>query len=313
MKLKSKEITLETTNKCSAACEICPREKLTQKIMDMDFDLYKKIIDDASQYEMQSLGACGYGEPLMDKLLFKRLNYARQKLPEGKIYVSSTCYLLDKSIYEAMANYVDILKISFYGMSKKTYELSHRGNLKYEVSLKNILGFLQYIKNRNKKPYTITLLTITDTNKNDVQSFIDFWSPLVNEVAVWKPHNYADGRSYRKIDHSRQVSCGRLFNGPLYVHVDGRVSMCCFDYNSQLIIGDMKKQTIYEILHSEAYLKLKKAHQDRNFQGNICYECCQTNFDPTVLVYASNKNRGVGRLNTTLRDMREGLESRDDL
>lgn len=313
MKLQSKEITLEFTNRCSARCEMCPREKLTQKITDMDFDLYKKIIDDASQYDIQSLDTCGFGDPLMDKLLFKRFEYARQKLPKAKIYVSSTCFYLDESIYENAAKYIDILKISFYGMSKKTYEASHKGNLKYEVSLKNILGFLEYIRNCNKKMYSIILLTVADTNKDDVQSFIDFWSPLVDEVMVWKPHNFAGGRSYRKIDHSRQVSCGRPFNGPLYVAADGRVSMCCFDYNSQLIIGDMKKQTIYEILHSEDYLKLKKAHQDRNFQGYICYECCQTNFDPSVLVYASSKNRGVGKLNTTLLNLREGLGSRDDL
>ena len=71
----------------------------------------------------------------------------------------------------------------------------------------------------------------------------------------------------------------------------------------------MKKQTIYEILHSEPYRKIKKAHEERNFQGLICYECDQTNFDPTVLVYASNKDRIVGKLNTTLVNLREGVEA----
>ena len=225
MEIKSKEIAIEFTNRCSARCEICPREKFTQKIRDMDFDLYKKIIDDVSQYDIRMLNTCGYGETFLDKLLFQRFEYARQKLPNAKIYVSSTCFHMDESIYEDVAKYVDILKISFYGMSRETYEASHGGNLKYQVSLRNVLGFLKYIEHRDKKTYTIALLTITDTNKNDVDRFIEFWSPLVDEVMVWKPHNFAGGRAYRKIDHSRQESCGRPCNSPLFVTADGRVSM----------------------------------------------------------------------------------------
>jgi len=300
MKIKSKELVVEFTNRCSARCVICPREKFTQKIRDMDFALYKKVIDDASQYDIRVMNTCGYGETFMDKLVFQRLEYARQKLPKAKIYVSSTCFHMDKSKYENVAKYVDTLKISFYGMSKESYEASHRGNLKYEVSLQNILGYLKYIEHREKKTHTVVLLTITDSNKNDVNSFIDFWTPLVDEVMVWKPHNFAGGRSYRKIDYSKQESCGRPFNAPLIITADGRVSICCFDFNSQLIVGDMKTQTLYEIFHSDSFRKIQKAHKERNFKELICSKCCQTNTDPTTLVYASSKDRAVGKENSSL-------------
>ena len=215
MEIKSKEIAIEFTNRCSASCEICPREKFTQKIRDMDWDLYRKIIDDVSQYDIKILNTCGYGETFLDKLVFRRFEYARQKMHGARIYVSSTCFPMDASKYADVVKYVDILKISFYGMTRESYEASHRGNLKYDVSLQNILGFLEYIKHRKKKPYITTLLTVTDTNKDDVQPFIDFWTPRVDEVMVWKPHNFAGGRSYRTVDHARQESCGRPFNGPL--------------------------------------------------------------------------------------------------
>ena len=191
-------------------------------------------------------------------------------------------------------------------MCKESYEASHGGSVKYEVSLQNILGFLEYIEHRESKTYTTALLTITDANKKDIEAFIDFWTPLVDEVMVWKPHNFAGGRSYRKIDHSKQESCGRPFNGPLIVAADGRVSICCLDFNSQLIIGDMKKDTLHDVLHSEAYRRIKRAHSANEFKGLICFKCCQTNFDPTVLVYASNKDRAVGKENSSLIDLREG-------
>lgn len=303
MELKNKQITIETTNFCPAHCTICPREKYTQKLGIMDFDLFKKIIDDATQYNITSYDTCGFGEPFTDRLFFKRCQYVREKMPKAEIYVSSNCFLMTPDIYDEVIKYVDILKISIYGITKNTYERAHRGSLKFERTMSNILGFLEKIKNSKKKPYAIGLLTVTDINKHEMKDWIKFWEPKLDEVYVWLPHNYGGLKNYRIINHAKQESCGRPFNGPLYVHVDGTVSMCCFDINKKLIIGDMKKQTIYEIFHSETFRKLKKAHQTKNFKGFLCENCCQTNYDTSVLVYATNKEREVGKINTNLQNL----------
>ena len=139
-----------------------------------------------------------------------------------------------------------------------------------------------------KKPYTIGLLVIVDSNKHEMDDWIKFWEPKLNEVFVWLPHNWVDARKYRAVDHSKQVSCGRPFNGPLYIAADGTVSMCCWDFNRRLVIGDMKTQTIHEIFHSENFKKLKRAHENRNFKGLLCDDCCQTNPDSSVLLYSSS-------------------------
>ncbi len=304
MELKSKHISIETTNLCPAHCTICPREQLTQKLGIMDFDLFKKIVDDAAQYDITTLDVCGFGEPFTDNLLFKRFQYTRKKLPKAKIYVSSNCFLMTPNIYDEVIKYTDILKISVYGITKDTYEKAHRGNLKFEKTYSNILGFLEKIKGLKKRPHTIGLITITDINKHEMNDWIKFWKPKLDEIYVWLPHNYSGAKNYRTIDHAKQESCGRPFYGPPFIHVDGLVSVCCFDFNEKLIIGDMKTQTLYEIFHSEAYRKLKRAHQTKNFRGYLCYNCCQTNPDPSVLLYATNKKRRVGKLNSDLQDMR---------
>ena len=43
-------LAIETTNICNSTCKFCPSIKQTRKKGVMDFDLFKKIIDDASQY-----------------------------------------------------------------------------------------------------------------------------------------------------------------------------------------------------------------------------------------------------------------------
>jgi len=291
MILANKQITIETTNLCPAHCTICPRDQYTQKLEIMDFNLFKKIIDDVAQYNITSLDTCGFGEPFTDKLFFKRCEYTKQKLSKVEIYASSNCFLMTPNIYDDVIKYVDILKMSIYGVTKDTYEKSHRGRLKFERTISNILGFLEKIKDLEKKPYIIGLLTVTNINQHEIDDWIKFWEPKIDEVFVWKPHNFGGARNYRNVDHTKQVSCGRPFNGPLYVHVDGTVSMCCFDFNRNLVIGDMKTETIYDVLHSDAYKKLKVAHQHREFKGYICENCCQTNSDSSVMLYTTNSER----------------------
>lgn len=303
MKLKDKQIEIETTNLCPANCLTCPRELFSQKLGIMDFDLFKKIIDDAASYDIESIVLSGFGEPFTDRLLFKRCEYIREKLPKAEIYISSTCFLMTPDTYDDVIKYIDTVKISIFGFTKGTYEKFHRGSLKYEKTISNILGFLEKVKNLEKKPYTIGLLVVTDINKNEVNDWIKFWEPKLDEVFVWLPHNWTGARNYRTISPAKLVSCGRPLNGPLYVHIDGTVSMCCFDFNKNLAIGDIKKQTIYDIFHSEAFEKLKAAHEAKNFKGYVCETCCQINLDPSVLLYASNKKRKVGQITSNFKDM----------
>jgi len=297
------QITIETSNFCPAHCKICPREQLTQKLEIMDMDLFKKVIDDAVPFGITSVALTGFGEPFTDPQLFERCEYVRQKLPKAKIYTSSNCFLMTPEKYDNVARYIDTLKMSIYGLSKETYEKCHRGNLDRDVSYSNILGFLERIKGLEKKPYTIGLLVITDDNKHEMEDWVKFWEPKLNEVFVWLPHNFSDAKEYRKIDAAKVVSCGRPFKEPIYVHADGLVSGCCFDFNEKLLVGDLKKQTIQDILDSDTFKRLIKAHKVKNFKGYLCENCDQINLDPDVLLYASNKERKVGKLTSNLEDL----------
>ena len=294
-------INIENTNRCTAKCVICPREKFTQKLDSMDFELYKKIIDDASQYNIKTLDMCGYGEPFIDKRLAELLHYAKQKIKGVQTYISTTCWFEDK--YNAL-DYIDILKISFYGMTPETYKKMHN-----QIQTWPLLNILE-ILSRTKKPYTIGLFVKTDINKHETMDWIKFWEPRFDEIMVWKPHNWVDYRNYRTVDKTKQVSCGRPLNGPLYIHTDGKVSPCCWDINKRLLIGDMNTQTIAEVFNSDAFKRIQEAHLKNDFTGLICAECDQTNPDPSSLICSSNKERKVGMLTP---NMEELIKNQKDL
>jgi len=55
-------ITIELTNRCNLICNYCPKGKLEdRKDMDIDFDLFKKIIDEAeSIMQLQNVALTWY-------------------------------------------------------------------------------------------------------------------------------------------------------------------------------------------------------------------------------------------------------------
>ncbi len=297
-------ITIETTNICTANCVTCPREQFAQKLGMMDFKLFKKIIDDASTHNIKSISLGGFGDPLTDSKLFERCKCIRKKLPKAKIYISTTGFLMTHDKYNDIIKYIDLLKLSILGLEKDTYEKCHRGSLKYKTTYSNILGFLEKIKNLKKKPHIAGLLIVIDINRHEINKWIKFWEPKLDEVFVWKPHNYIY-KNYRKINRTKLVSCGRPSRGGLYIHTDGKVSMCCFDLNKKLVIGDIKTQTIKQILNSKALKKIQQAHKIKDFKGYLCENCDQINYDPDVLVYATNKKRKVGQKTPDLEDMKQ--------
>lgn len=283
-------LNVETTNLCPAKCIICPREQFTAKKGGMDMELFKKIMDDAFDHEVKVIDTCGFGDPFTDNRFFDRCEYIKAN-SNVKIYVSTTGYLMHQPYL--VLKYIDILKLSIYGMTAVSYKKMH--NIKIDQPIKNILSLLDMKQRTKINLYTIGLFVKTEENQDDMESWKKYWGEKLDEIFVWKPHNWAGLKNYREVDSTNQTSCGRPINGPLYIHVDGQVSVCCWDINKHLVVGDMNKQTISEIYNSDEYLRIKEKHQNNDFDGLLCKGCEQTNTNHDALIY-TNKERKIREL-----------------
>lgn len=294
----NKSITIEVTNRCSAACIMCPREKMIQNLEVMDFDVWVKLIDNCVELGIEMLDLCGYGDVFLDKGLFDKIAYAKTINPNFKIYISTTGIAMNKRKWENIVKWVDILKFSIYGMSKEVYE-KVMANVKYDRAYNNILGLLELNKKHDNKIYTIGNYIVMEENKHEFDDWINFWEPKLSEVYAWSPHNYVDGRNYRDISGQEQKTCGRPLQGPLNIAVNGEAHVCCFDYNKLLTVGSIKDKTITEIMNSDRMKEIQEKHRNNDFQDLICSICDQTVKDESVLLYKTNENRKVGQNNAS--------------
>ena len=297
--LNSKEITVEVTNLCGSRCFSCPRETFTEPLRHMEMDLFKKIIDDAAAIGYNSLDTCGFGDPLLDPLLRERFEYVKENYPHMSIYTSTTCAKLNEKTLPWIVDTVDTLKISLFATSGPTYKKMH-GAYEYEKVVENICSLVE-AKAKHGNPYLIGLFLLSKDNEHEKNTWLDLWENKFDEVMVWKPHNWVEGREYRDATVKRR-SCGRPEDGNLTVGVDGRVSICCFDYNKTVTLGDLKSESIERVKTQSKLLKeFHRVHETLDFANsdNLCKDCDQTfvGYDDT-LVYASSEKRKVGAVTT---------------
>lgn len=304
MQLINPEIRFEVTNICNAQCIMCPREKMKRPQGVMDMELYKRVLDEAVTYGATQVSLENYGEPLCDPLIIERIRYAKKKGLE--VLTITNASLLDKDKSEKIIRAgLDVLRISMYGITKETYEKVHKGLL-FEVVERNILELFKLRKEINKgipKPKIDIYFIAMEENRDEADGFRKKWEGVADDISIWKPHNWGDGRQYRETNPNKK-SCGRPMIGPVQVQWDGKVVPCCFDYDSRIILGDLNKQTLREVLRSKEYNDLREAHLTGHFEKYPFCNCCdQLNKRDDALIYSTIKFSKVGAANTNFFDL----------
>lgn len=289
---KSDDMRFEVTTRCNYNCQICPRDKITRKIETMSFELFKRLFDkirqETSQYN--TLTFPGMGEPLLDKTLDKKIEYAKKQIRNLDVLVLTNGFFLTPKRFKELENLgVNSARISFYGLDPLSYSMMHGVNstaLFKQVA--NNLVRISQIKTSTK--LLLTLNVLDEVNGHSVEEWIRFWKDKADLIEVWRPHNWVYGRNYRPIQKSKLKTCGRPFRGPLQIQVDGTVNMCCFDFDGKLTIGDLKTESLKEIFSSALYRKIAACHKTGDFgrSGLICKDCDQRNKDRrNIIVYNS--------------------------
>jgi hypothetical protein len=128
----------------------------------------------------------GFGDPLMDVHLHKRLDYIKQNYPDFQISTTITGHLLGGKNLRLISDYIDIVKISNYGFSKEVYESVHRGGLKYEKVKNDIDEFLAL----KKRPFTIMTFLDLPENHHELAAWKEYYEPKCERIDIWKPHNW---------------------------------------------------------------------------------------------------------------------------
>ncbi len=309
------EVRYEVTDHCNASCIMCPRDKHEhgREHGIMDQAAYERSIDEVFALGAQKVVLTGFGEPMLDKRLERKIAYAKSK-GLGTYIISNGSILNSKRARTILEAGLDEIRVSFYGMQPTTYNAVMQG-LDFDKTIKGMTEFLRLRDELGAKTRVQVSYLEMEENKSDTNLFREYWESRVDAIEIWRPHNFGDGRSYReRIDEvDVKTSCGRPENGPLQIQWNGEVIPCCYDYNNQIILGNAFSQPVLDILNGPKYRLLRWAHRNKKFEAfPYCDQCDQLLPRADALVYTNRHNlppeEAVKLSNTDLFNLADGKQ-----
>jgi len=273
-------IGIETTNNCNLDCIMCPRHDMTRPVQDMDMKIFKKIIDDIKE-EVEMVWLQHYGEPFLDKKIFKKIEYAKKNgLQTG---ISSNATALSSGVMENIfKSGHDYIIFAFDGASKETYEKIRLG-ASFEHVTSNIKNFLEMKIKKKSKVFTVLQLICMSETENEIQDFISQWD--IDGVDGIRIRQVTHSGNHGKFNNqSKKQPCYWLWSDP-HIQTDGTVVPCCQDVNAVYPIGNINEQSLGEIWNSEKMIKLREKHINGNLEGlSLCQNCNMYQPHPALVV-----------------------------
>src|ERR671910_2863280 len=241
-------VQIESTNICNAKCVFCPRDEMHRKQGIMSFDLFKKVVDEAAELGITHVRVHNYGEPFVDRRLVDKVRYAKER-GIREVGMISNGSLINEQVARGMIEAgLDAINISVDASGKDVFESTRLG-LKYDKVIANIERLVRLRTESGKRRPKLILSFVRQNNSVDEQAFIEHWRAIADKIHITDLHNWA-GTLNR--DSDVNYPCYRPWL-TFTVLWDGRVSLCCADFDGKTILGDLNTQTIQEIWNAEPF------------------------------------------------------------
>lgn len=285
---------IEPTNVCNARCPLCPTGtgELRRKKEMMKMGDFKRIIDQTSPF-VSSINFWNLGEPFLNKDIFKMIKYANSKNILTRVSTNGYVFYDLKNIERLINCGLDNLVVSIDGTTQDIFE-------KYRVGmdLKKIMkGLVLLSRRKNEKEAKINIVwqyiamkhnqhQIDGARKNaeklgmifDLKSVnmqmldkkIDYGKYLPDSVSLSRYGKYGKRKYLLKTGDNNK--CPELWRS-LLINADGKVFPCCYDYKSELFLGDIKKQSIKDIWNGKEMLKVRKLILKDRYHFAPCKKC----------------------------------------
>lgn len=268
-KILPKVVYIETTNLCNASCVMCPHKYMKRRQGFMSDSIFKKVIEEGKDMALQGAQIFFHkeGEPLLDESLPDKISYAIKELGQHNEYgINTNAMLLTKEKSEALiSSGLSTIYFSLDGVEKKKYE-NIRVNLNYDTVVDNIKQFFKVKKDNNSNIRVIMQMLVKEDDAPEIALFKEQWGDFPCEFYIKRMHSYLDGgcstiTSY--LDIKQQKICDDPFK-ILVIFIDGNVGLCCWDYNNEYNLGNIKYETLENLFNNSKaqYIRDKMLRMD---------------------------------------------------
>jgi len=249
-------LDLEATSRCNLRCTFCDKLPLLKKgqLGDMDFDLYKRMIDEGREHKLWGVKLSYRGEPLLHPKIAEMVAYAK-KNGVLDVYFNTNGMLLKEDMASRLIDSgLNRISISIEGTSAEKFEKERIG-ASLDVIVRNIEG-LRELREKKKTGYPKIRIQTVFYPDADVSAYRNKWQTLCDEVAAV---DYKD-ESRREKGIVRDWACPQLWQR-MTIEWDGTVLPCNNDDIRSCSPGNSAEKSIYDCWHDEKVENMRLAHK----------------------------------------------------
>lgn len=298
---------IETTNACNMRCEMCPRTTMmTRPVETMNKELFKKIIDQLLPWtdlewnkwqkfvedkfaikpnEMAEnhfflyvipkvIVLHGYGDPLLDKNIPDYVEWMTKKGLPSYFSCNPANINMARTI-ETFENGLNYIKYSIESVDDLRHKEVRGQRSNFTQSYRDIVELLNIKAQRNLE--TTIVITMINLNKpwqqeefeklKEAFNGMDVYVYLKSQDQQWYEDNRQETQSIHWIEF-----CQFPWSS-MTIKSNGESVQCVEDFNNEIILGDAKTESLYDIWNGEKYTKLRMDHFDLT-PGIKCTEQC---------------------------------------
>lgn len=270
---------IELTNRCPMRCGFCPRGipgRLTRPRGVMALELYTELLGQLhpAQASYRPIELHHLGESLghPDVARFVELATSAGVPTELSVNPSLLEPPLARALLEAR---IYRLVLSLDGMDDETSQAARGPAASYTSAERNIEALLELARQRRPAPKVVIQMLELHCNRHQRDAFLQRWgrSQLPFVTAYVKPLEGPDPDLGVETSRPAVYLCSYPWRS-VVVLWDGRVVPCCRDADAQLVLGDLREQTLRQIWHGERAQALRAALRSRSVRpGALCAEC----------------------------------------
>ena len=279
---------IETTNRCNMRCQMCPRTTMmTREMEDIAPEIFESIVKQIKPHE-QSLWErwkqfCkkrygideldqpsenhfflyvitkviqlhGYGDPLLDRNLASYIDLLTQN--EFDTYFSCNPANINlEATYRMMESGLGYIKYSIESVNDDAYREIRGKAANFSHSFDDILRVLNYKENHHLR--TIIVITMLNLNRrNQMEEFkklceafkgLDVYIYLKSEDCQWYRKDYHGTESIHWSEPCKHPWMS------MTIKSNGEVAMCMEDFNNDIVLGDVRADSLSHIWNGTAY------------------------------------------------------------
>lgn len=260
-------VQIESTNMCNAKCVFCPRDEMHRPEGIMSMELFRKVVDQCADLGITHVRLHNYGEAFLDRQLVEKVRYAKDRGIREVGMISNGSLITERVARSIIEAGLDAINISVDASGREVFESTRLG-LNYDKVIANIERLVRIRAELGKRRPKLILSFVRQNNSADEQAFIEHWRAIADKIHVTDLHNWGG-----TLNHDSDV------NYPCYrpwltftVLWDGRVSLCCADFDGQTVLGDLNTSSIKEVWNSPAYRQVRRDHLDHGGPA-VCQSC----------------------------------------